>query len=239
MHERELRGWIDRVKDGSLSRRDFGRMLASLGLAGPLAAQVLAAARAPRPVLAQTKPTFTPTRRGGGGDVKTLWWQGPTILNPHLSIGVKDGDGSRIFYEPLVSFDPEGNFVAVLAAEVPSLQNGGVARDGLSVTWKIKRNVQWHDGKPLTADDFVFTWEYAADPATTAISSGTYKEVARIEKLDAHTIKIVYQKPNPAWFQTFGGTLCVIPKHVFEPFKGAKSREAPANLKPVGTGPAP
>jgi peptide/nickel transport system substrate-binding protein len=50
-------------------------------------------------------------------------------------------------------------------------------------------------------------------------------------------MKIVYKAPNPAWFQTFGGTLCVIPKHVFEPFKGAKSREAPANLKPVGTGP--
>jgi peptide/nickel transport system substrate-binding protein len=237
MDERELREWIAEVKDGTLSRRDFGRMLAGLGLAAPMTAQLLAAAGVPHRASAQAKSAFAPTRRGGGGDVKTLWWQGPTILNPHLSIGVKDGDGSRIFYEPLVSFDPEGNLVPVLAAEVPSLQNGGVARDGLSVTWKLKRNVQWHDGKPLTADDFVFTWEYAADPATNAISTGTYKEVARIEKLDAHTIKIVYQKPNPAWFQTFGGTLCVLPKHVFEPFKGAKSREAPANLKPVGTGP--
>ncbi len=237
MDERELRGWIARVKDGTLSRREFGRMLAGLGLAAPMAAQVLAAAGIPRRASAQAKPAFTPSRRGGGGDVKVLWWQGPTILNPHLSIGVKDGDGSRIFYEPLISFDPEGNYVPVLAAEVPTLQNGGVARDGLSVTWKLKRNVQWHDGKPLTADDFIFTWEYAADPATTAVSVGNYKDVTRIEKLDAHTIKIVYKAPNPAWFQTFGGTLCVIPKHVFEPFKGAKAREAPANLKPVGTGP--
>ncbi len=237
MDERELRGWIARVKDGTLSRREFSRMLTGLGLAAPMAAQVLAAAGIPRRASAQAKPAFTPSRRGGGGDVKVLWWQGPTILNPHLSIGVKDGDGSRIFYEPLISFDPEGNYVPVLAAEVPTLQNGGVARDGLSVTWKLKRNVQWHDGKPLTADDFIFTWEYAADPATTAVSVGNYKDVTRIEKLDAHTIKIVYKAPNPAWFQTFGGTLCVIPKHVFEPFKGAKAREAPANLKPVGTGP--
>ena len=234
MDERELREWTARVEGGTLSRREFTTLLAGLGVAAPIAAQALAAA-VPGRASAQAK--FTPARRGGGGDLKVLWWQGPTILNPHLSIGVKDGDGSRIFYEPLISFDPEGNFVPVLAAEVPTLQNGGVARDGLSVTWKIKRNVQWHDGKSLTADDFVFTWEYAADPATTAISAGTYKEVARIEKLDTHTIKIVYQKPNPAWFQTFGGTLCVLPKHVFEPFKGAKSREAPANLKPVGTGP--
>ena len=235
MDERELREWTARVKNGTLSRREFTTMLAGLGVAAPLAAQVLAAAGLAGRASAQAK--FTPARRGGGGELKVLWWQGPTILNPHLSIGVKDADGSRIFYEPLVSFDPEGNLIPVLAAEVPTLQNGSVARDGLSVTWKIKRNVQWHDGKPLTADDFVFTWEYAADPATTAISAGTYKEVARIEKLDAHTIKIVYQKPNPAWFQTFGGTLCVVPKHAFEPFKGTKSREAPANLKPVGTGP--
>ena len=236
MDERELREWIARVKAGTLSRREFTRMLAGLGLAAPMAAQMLAAAGVPRRAAAQAK-AFTPARRGGGGELKVLWWQGPTILNPHLSIGVKDGDGSRIFYEPLISFDPEGNYIPVLAAEVPTLQNGGIARDGLSVTWKIKRNVQWHDGKPLTADDFVFTWEYAADPATTAITAGTYKDVARIDKLDAHTFKIAYKAPNPAWFQTFGGTLCVIPKHVFEPFKGAKSREAPANLKPVGTGP--
>ena len=235
MDERELREWIAGVKSGAISRRRFTRMLAGFGLSAGAAAQVLAAAGVPRRAAAQ--PRFTPARRGGGGELRTLWWQGPTILNPHLSIGVKDGDGSRIFYEPLISFDPEGNYVPVLAAEVPTLQNGGVARDGLSVSWKLKRNVQWHDGKPLTSDDFVFTWEYAADPATTAISAGTYKDVARIEKIDATSFKVVYKAPNPAWFQTFGGTLCVIPKHVFEPFKGAKSREAPANLRPVGTGP--
>jgi len=237
MDERTLRQWIDQVRSGRIARRQFVRMAVGAGLTAPLAARMLDFHGAPREAAAQTRPAFTPTRRGGGGDLKVLWWQGPTILNPHLSIGVKDGDGSRIFYEPLISFDPEGNYIPVLAAEVPTLQNGGIARDGLSVTWKIKRNVQWHDGKALTADDFVFTWEYAADPATTAISAGTYKDVARIEKLDALTLKIVYKAPNPAWFQTFGGTLCVIPKHVFEPFKGAKSREAPANLKPVGTGP--
>jgi peptide/nickel transport system substrate-binding protein len=237
MDECDIREWIHRLRTGAVSRREFVRGAIGLGLTAPLAAQLLDTAGVAREARAQTRPAFTPARRGGGGELKVLWWQGPTILNPHLSIGVKDGDGSRIFYEPLISFDPEGNYVPVLAAEVPTLQNGGIARDGLSVTWKLKRNVQWHDGKALTADDFVFTWEYAADPATTAITAGTYKDVTRIEKLDAHALKIVYKAPNPAWFQTFGGTLCVIPKHVFEPFKGAKSREAPANLKPVGTGP--
>src|SRR5207245_307063 len=81
-------------------------------------------------------------------------------------------DASRIFYEPLGSYDPDGNIIPVLAAEIPSLQNGLVAKDGLSVTWRLKKNVAWHDGKPFTADDVVFNWEYVMDPATAAVSVG-------------------------------------------------------------------
>src|SRR5262245_5081921 len=238
MDERELRGWIARVKDGTLSRRDFTRMLAGLGVTAPLAAQMLAAAGIPRRASAQAKPAFTPTRRGGGGELKALWWQAVSILNCHLAVGVKDNDGSRLFNEPLAGFDPDGNLVPVLAAEIPTLENGGVAKDGHSVTWKLKKNVQWHDGKPFTADDVVFTWEFAADPATAATTAGNYKDIARIDKVDSHTAKIVFKNPTPFWSNSFcGPTGLVIPKHVFEPFKGAKSREAPANLKPVGTGP--
>jgi len=232
MDERVLREWLERVRRGSLGRREFTRGLVALGLTPPLIAEML---RSHGIAQAQTKRgTFTPTRRGGGGELKMLWWQAPTILNPHLAIGVKDGDGSRLFYEPLVSFDPDGNMVPNLAAEVPTVQNGGVTRDGLSVTVRLKKGVQWHDGKPFTADDIVFTWEYAADPATLAVSAGSYRDIARVDKLDPHTVKIVYKAPTPFWANAFRG---VIPKHVFEPFKGGKSREAPANLKPVGTGP--
>src|SRR5206468_2074166 len=121
---------------------------------------------------AQTKLAYKPTKRGGGGTVKTLWWQGATLLNPHFAVGTKDQDGSRIFYEPLASWDPDGNLVANLAAEIPSVQNGAVA------------------------------------------------------------------KPTPFWADAFVGVRgMVIPKHLFEAYKGGKSREAPSNLKPVGTGP--
>ena len=230
--DRALSEWLRGLRGGSLSRHEFTRALLGLGLVPPLIAEL---PRPVRPADAQPRRTgFTPSRRGGGGDLKLLWWQAPTILNPHLAIGVKDGDGSRIFYEPLVSFDPDGNSVPVLAAELPTLQNGGIARDGHSVTVKLKKGVQWHDGKPFTADDVVFTWEYAADQATTAVSSGAYRDIARIDRLDQHTVKIVYKTPNPFWANAFRG---VIPKHVFEPFKGARSREAPANLRPIGTGP--
>jgi peptide/nickel transport system substrate-binding protein len=235
MDERELREWALRVKDGTISRRQFTRMMVGLGLTAPVAAQVLAAVGVAR---AQAKGTYAPTKRGGGGTVRVLWWQGATHLNPHFAGGTKDQDGSRIFYEPLGAYDPDGNIVPILAAEVPSLQNGGVSKDGLSVTWKLKKNVQWHDGKPFTADDVVFNWEYAADPATAAVTVGQYADIKSIDKLDAHTVKITFKNPTPFWSAPFcGPTGQIIPKHVFEPFKGAKSREAPANLRPVGTGP--
>ncbi len=234
MEERELRELITEVKAGRLSRRGFVQMMVGLGLTAPLAAQMLASAGVAQ---AQTKLTYKPTKRGGGGAVKTLWWQGATLLNPHFAVGTKDQDGSRIFYEPLASWDPDGNLVANLAAEIPSVQNGGVAKDGKSVTWKLKKGVQWHDGKPFTADDVVFNWEYATDPATAAVTIGSYKDM-KVQKIDSHTVKIAFDKPTPFWADAFVGVRgMIIPKHLFEAFKGAKSREAPANLKPVGTGP--
>jgi peptide/nickel transport system substrate-binding protein len=233
MDERELRTWIDRVKDGTITRREFTRMMVGFGLTAPMAAEMLASQGV---AYAQTKP-YTPTKRGGGGPLRVLWWQAPTNLNPHFANGTKDEDGSRIFYEPLASFDPDGNLIPVLAGEVPSLQNGGVSKDGLSVTWKLKKGVTWHDGKPFTADDVVFNWEYTVDPATATVKSGSYTDIQKIDKLDSHTVKITFKNPNPFWAVSFcGPNGMIIPKHVFEPFKGAKSREAPANLKPVGTG---
>src|SRR5439155_1653784 len=83
-----------------------------------------------------------------------------------------------------------------------------------------------------------FTWEFAADPASAATTAGQYRPVTRVENLDSHTVKVVFANPEPFWPIVFCGSPgAIIPKHVFEPFKGAKSREAPANLKPVGTGP--
>jgi len=239
MDERELREWIGQVQTGTLSRRRFTQMMVGLGLTAPMAAQMLdwsgvgvGTARA------QTRPAFAPTQRGGGGPLRLLWWQAPTLLNPHFAIGTKDQDGSRIFYEPLAAFDPDGNLVPVLAEEVPSLQNGAVAKDGRSVTWKLKHGVLWHDGRPFTADDVVFNWEYAADPATAGTTIGSYRDIERVEKVDSHTVRIAFAKPKPFWAEPFCGNRgMIIPKHLFEAYKGTKSREAPTNLKPVGTGP--
>ena len=76
MNERELRGLVADVRRGRLSRRGFVKLMAGLGVAATLAAQMLA----PWPARAQSRPSFTPSRRGGGSPLKVLWWQAPTLL---------------------------------------------------------------------------------------------------------------------------------------------------------------
>jgi peptide/nickel transport system substrate-binding protein len=232
MNERELRATIAAVRAGVLTRRQFIDRLVGLGLTAPMAAGLLTHAGL---ASAQPAPAYKPTKRGGGGLLRLLFWQGPTLLNPHFASGSKDQEGSRPFCEPLIRFDADGEPQAVLAAEVPSRANGGLAADGKSVLWKLRPGVQWHDGKPFTADDVVFNWQYATDPAAAAWTAGQYDNVKAVEKVDALSVRTVFEKPMPNWAQH--GNVQLLPKHLFDAYRGAKAREAPNNLKPVGTGP--
>jgi peptide/nickel transport system substrate-binding protein len=234
MNEQNLRAVIEQVRRGKLSRRAFTLKMLGLGLTAPLAAQMLAHSGV---AMAAEDFVYKPTKAGGGGALKTLWWQGATLLNPHFAVGTKDQDGSRIFYEPLAAWGPDGDLAPVLAAEVPSVANGGLDKDGMWVIWKLKQGVKWHDGKPFTADDCVFNWQYAADPATAATTIGSYQDI-KVVKVDDSTIRVEFKKPTPFWADAFVGVNgMMIPKHLFEAYSGGKSRDAPANLAPVGTGP--
>lgn len=238
MSEAQLRRWTAQVRAQQLPRRDFLQQMAALGLTPAMAAALLggpnnAQGQSSAPNIAPF--VYRPTRRGGGGVLKILLWQGPTQLNPHFSTGTKDADGARVFYEPLARWDINGELQPVLAAQIPSRANGGVAADGRSVVWKLKPGVTWHDGQPFTADDLLFNAAYASDPATAATTSGLFRDL-RLVKEDSHTVRVVFDKPTPFWASPY----CVgsiIPRHIFAPFIGAKSREAAANFKPVGTGP--
>lgn len=203
------------------------------------AAQATAASPAPAAASPTAAATTAPTgKRGGGGQLKLLWWQAPTILNPHLASGTKDFDASRPTYEPLATFDAAEKLVPVLAAEIPSSANGGLAGDGKSVTWKLKKDVKWSDGKPMGADDVVFTYEYVSDKTTGSVSYGIYSPIASVEKIDDATVKVNFKDVTPGWYTVFTSTNgCILPKHVFQDFKGTKAKDAAPNLKPVGTGP--
>jgi peptide/nickel transport system substrate-binding protein len=232
MQEEVLRGWIDDVRAGRLPRRSFVARLFALGIAAPVATALLAGAGVAH---AATPSTYKPIRRGGGGALKLLFWQGPTLLNPHFATGAKDAEGAYLFYEPLARYDPEGDLVPLLAAEIPSRANGGIAADGRSTVWRIKKGVRWHDGRPFTADDVVFNHAYAVDPATAAITAGSYAGIRAATRIDAETVRFDFDKPTPLW--TRAATVQLIPKHLFASFAGSRSRDAPANLRPVGTGP--
>lgn len=235
MNEQDLWRLMRRVRDGKMSRRTFARRMAAVGITAPMATQLLTFAGV-SPASAQSVPDYKPTRRGGGGHLKILYWQASTLLNPHFAVGTTNQDASRVFHEPLAGWAADGTLVPILAAEVPSIENKGVAEDGRSVTWKLKRNVKWHDGEQFSADDVVFNYEYAKNPQIAGTTSGSYREV-NVVKVDDFTVRVEFEKPTPFWADAFVGSVgLMIPKHLFKDYAGANAREAPTNLRPVGTG---
>lgn len=170
--------------------------------------------------------------------LKLLYSRTPTTLNPHLANGFQDFEAARIVYEPLATYQADGRLTPVLAALVPTRENGGLPADGRSVTWKLKPNVRWSDGQPFTAEDVVFTYQFVSDPRVAAVTEKYYEAIDKVEALDAQTVKITFKEPNPSWALPFTGQNgMILPKHVFESTQGASARQAPANLQPVGTGP--
>ncbi len=181
------------------------------------------------------------TKRGEGGPLRVLWWQAPTILNVHLSSGTKDTDASTPVEEPLARITEKSPVpdVAILAAEIPSAQNGQLAADGTSVTWKLKSGVTWSDGMPFTAEDVKFTGEYTADPKNGTTTQSAYSDIKQIDVIDATTVKITFKAATAAWYLPFvGDNGVILPKHLVQPCVAAgMSAMCPYNLKPVGTGP--
>jgi peptide/nickel transport system substrate-binding protein len=232
-----IRCWTTRTK--------FPPKLAPLLVTAAIVATTLllsACASAQPPTALQLVPTIvpspTPGGRGSGGTLRLMFWQAPTELNPHLTTSAKDWSASRIVYEPLASYDKGGNLVPFLAAEIPSLENGDVAPDGKSVTWKLKRGVKWSDGAPFTAADVRFTFDYVTNPKVNASTAATYSAVASVDVIDDYTVKVNFKDVNPAWSLPFVGIPgMIIPQHIFQAYNGANAGSAPANLAPVGTGP--
>lgn len=209
------------------------------GAAPTAVAKSTSAPAAPAPTTAPTAAAQAAAGgRGTGGTLKILYWQAPTILNEHQSQGTKDQDASRLVMEPLAALDPDGKPVPVLAAEIPTLENGGIAKDLKSITWKLKPGLKWSDGSPFTADDVVFTWQYIADPKTAAVTTDTVSGVTNVEAKDPNTVVVSFQDPNPYPYQLFVSARGpILQKKQFQDYIGEKAKDAPGNLAPIGTGP--
>jgi peptide/nickel transport system substrate-binding protein len=223
----------------SISRREFLRLSAVSSAATLLAACGLEPSTPTLvPINATPLPTALPTGRGAGGTLRLLYWQTPATLNPHLSANLVDLDVSRVSYEPLADIDKSANLIPFLAQEIPSLDNGGVAADGKSVTWKLKQGVKWSDGEPFTADDVLFTYQYAINAAVQAKSAGTFAGVKSVDVIDPYTVRVNFNAVTPGWAVPFVGSYGVIlPRHVFAAYNNENAAKAPANLTPIGTGP--
>src|SRR6516165_4937499 len=142
MNDRKLRDLVAEVKAGRLSRRDFVNRMIAVGLTAPIAGMVLSQSGV---AMAETALSYKPPKAGGGGSLKTLLWQAPTLLNPHFAVGTKDQEACRLFYESLAYWDSGANLIPILATEVPSIEGGTLAQDGMWVVWKLKQGVTWHD----------------------------------------------------------------------------------------------
>ncbi|TMG64740.1 MAG: peptide ABC transporter substrate-binding protein [Chloroflexi bacterium] len=140
------------------------------GLAIAVTAAIAFTACTPNPASPSTGPSASAAaKRGAGETLNILYWQAPTILNAHQATGTKDADAARLVLEPLASWDKNGKAIAnALASEVPTVDNGGVAKDFTSVTWKLRTGVKWSDGSPFSADDVVGTYTYQCDETTAA-----------------------------------------------------------------------
>ena len=177
--------------------------------------------------------------RGRDGHLNILYWQAASSMTPYLSGGTKEIHASSLVIEPLAHYDENGNMVPVLVDEIPTIENGGVASDLRSITWKLRKDIVWSDGSPLTAHDVVFSGEYCLHPEGGCTSISYFSDVSGLEALDDHTVKISFGVAKPFPYGPFvGSTTPVIQKAQFADCLGIKAQECTdANFSPIGTGP--
>ena len=177
--------------------------------------------------------------RARDGEVKIIYWQAPSILNPYLSGGTKDIESSSLVIEPMGRYDQNGDMMPWLAADIPTVGNGGVSEDLTSITWKLKEGLVWSDGSPVTSTDVVFTANYCMDPDGGCAQLEKFDGVVSVEAIDTLTTKVTFKeaKPNP-YGPFMGGQSPIIQAAQFADCTGARAPECTAeNFGPIGTGP--
>ena len=163
----------------------------------------------------------------------------PHSLVPMLAQSIQDNEILRLIYDPLIACDRAGRPVPALAAVVPTRANGGISRDGRTITYHLRRGVRWHDGTPFTSADVAASFRAVMDPRSVVQSRHGYDVVARVETPDPLTVRFRLKHP----FAPFVGTVFAesdAPYYV-APARQLNGRgslaQSPLNVTPVGTGP--
>ncbi len=187
----------------------------------------------PSPAVDGRRPWTVPdTLRIGTGLV-------PRTLNPVLETQTVESSIDRLFSDILVTVDAHGDFVPDLASEVPTIANGGISADGLTVRYKLREHVTWHDGAPFTSADVKFTYAAIMNPDNDIISRHGYDVVKRVDTPDAHTVIFhLKHRFSPFVATVFGESdspYGVLPAHLLA--KEKSINDVPFNSLPIGTGP--
>ena len=177
--------------------------------------------------------------RGADGEVKIIYWQAPSILNPFLSGGTKDVESASMIIAPLARYNEKGELVPWLVEEIPTVANGGVSEDLTTITWNITPGLLWSDGTPFTSADVAFTYEYCTDPEGGCAQVTKFEGVTSVETPDETTVVVTFGGPTPTPYGPFvGGESPILQKAQFEACKGAAASTCTEqNFNPIGTGP--
>ena len=166
-----------------------------------------------------------------GGTATVLLPEDLPTLNPYVSTAFITLQVTPAIVEPLVEVDADGQYQPMLAAEVPTRENGGIAEDGLLITWRLKEGLVWSDGESVTADDVVFTYEAATAPGS--VRAGAFGGIRSIEAVDDLTVEVRYSEFDSSYLDQFQWG--ILPRHsAGEPSEIANWEY---NRAPVGTGP--
>ena len=177
--------------------------------------------------------------RGRDGEVRIIYWQAPSILNPFLSGGTKDVESSSMIIEPLARYDETGSLVPWLVDSIPTVGNGGVSEDLTSITWNITPGITWSDGTPFISADVAFTYEYCTHPESGCAQVTKFEGVESVETPDDLTVVVTFAGPTPNPYGPFvGGESPIIQAAQFADCLGAAAPECTEqNFGPIGTGP--
>lgn len=167
------------------------------------------------------------------GQVIVGFSQEPTVFNPHLlHIEVDEGIHWNIF-EPLFGVDENGEFFPALAAEVPTVENGGISPDGLKWRVKLREGVTWHDGTPFTAEDVKYTLELVVDEKFLSARRTGHELVRNLTVVSPTEITWEMASPFAPYPSILAWTF-MVPKHALGSAEDPNT--APFNNDPIGTG---
>jgi peptide/nickel transport system substrate-binding protein len=151
-------------------------------------------------------------------------------LIPNITSDGASHEVGNMVYDGLVKVDKDLNYVGAMA------ESWQFSPDCLELTWKLKPGIKWHDGRPFTAEDVLFTYQTMINPKTPTAYKEDFLAVKHAEVVDPHTFRVTYAKPLAKAVQSWG--MWMLPKHLLEKYVAdGKLKESPENSRPVGTGP--